>query len=780
MRPAQAAASTRACCAFLLLAGLAPGCGTDLPEPPGPGPDTEKPPTVVERPRDYVVPFIGSGGFGFRHGSAFPGATAPHGLAKVGPDTRGPFGTVRFLHYSGYWYGDDIVQGFSHLHLHGTGACDYGVLAVMPLGEFSSEKTTAAGYGARMRKNTEVATPGYYAVTLERGEIQSELTATPHAAHHRYRYGAAVPRKSLLFDLGHHLESGEVTAAELEIDVAEKRIHGRLHSVGEMSRGYGGYDVYFVARTKTAWTGAEVFSDGVAPAPGTKASGKGAGVALFFDGTPTATEPGGPPIELQIGLSLVSEASAEKNLAAELPDWDFEATRKRTAADWDALLNRLRITGGSEAERRMFYSSLYRAFLMPSVHSDVDGRYLGFDGKVQTATGFRYVSDLSLWDTYRTLHPLYSLIAPAAALDAVRSLLAMAQAGGAFPKWTLAGGDSGTMIGAPAELVVADAYLKGHTGFDAEAAYQILRAAAMDPTAPRGGRGGRNHVEAYMQLGYVPAYVGGSVSWTTEYARGDFALGKLAAALGHAQDAERFLTRSHSYAALYDPAEGFLRGRAADGSFPGRGFGPSKYTDDYVEANAWQSLWMNDHDAPKLIELLGGSGAFLAKLGDMFEKTKTQWDQADNTAPNAGVDRPDYYWAGNESDIHAPYLFALAGRPDLTQRWVRWLLATQYADSPAGLPGNDDGGTMSAWYVFSALGIFPIAGSDSYVLGVPLFPRIEVAVPGGTFTIEAPGASTSRMAVEAITLDGQPLTSPILRHAEVRAGRTLRFVMKKE
>lgn len=752
---------------------------TGCEEPPGiPLPPIE-PPEQVSQPRRYVVPFIGSGGFGFRHGSSFVGASAPHGLAKVGPDTRGPWGTVNFLHYSGYWYGDDTIQGFSQMHLHGTGATDYGVLTVMPLDDFAPDRTKPEVYGSRMRKPTETASPGYYAVTLERGEIRSEMTATTHAAYHRYSFAKAVPRKSLLIDLGHALDSGEVSRAEIKLDPDQRTLRGQLRSLGGMSRGYGGYEVYFVIRSRTPWTGQEVWSEGNAPAAGTQALGKGVGVVLFFDGAPSGSEPAGPPIELQIGLSLVSLAGAEKNLATELPEWDFDKAREKTASAWDRLLNTLKISGGTEAERRMFFSSLYRSFLMPSQHSDTDGQYLGMDGKAHAADGFRYVSDLSLWDTYRTLHPLYSLIAPAAALDSVRSLLAMAQARGSFPKWPLAGGDSGSMIGAPAELVVADAYLKGHTAFDAEAAYQILRAAAMDPVAPMGGRGGRNHVEDYMRYGYVPSATGGSVSLTTEYARGDAALAALAGALGHKQDADKLAERARSFRALYDTKVGFLRGRAADGTFSWRAYDPTKYSEEYVEANGWQALWMNDHDTPAMIEMLGGSEAFVSKLSEMMEGTRKQWEAEDQTAPTAGATPPDYHWAGNENEIHAPYLFALAGKPELTQSWVRWVMKTQFTDTPAGLPGNDDGGTMAAWYLFSAMGLYPIVGTDLYVLSAPLFPRIEVAVQGGTFLIDAPDASADRYLVREITLNGTKLTSPVIKHSELRAGHMLRFTLAK-
>lgn len=762
-------------------------CGDAEPAAAPPGTPPPAVLTRVERASRYADPFIGSGGFGFRDGSAFPGAAAPHGLAKVGPDTRGPFDTVRFLHFIGYWYGDDIIQGFSHLHLHGTGAPDYGVLSVMPVQRFDPARLTAEANESRFQKKSESAAPGFYAVTLDSGPIRAELTATPRAAHHRYSFAKSPPGtpRALLFDLGKHLDGGEITDAEVTVDKAGQRLSGRLHSMGEMTDGYGGYDVYFAARTRTPFGQHKVWSAGSAPDEKDHAQGKGVGVALLFPAPATdADAQAEGPIELQVAVSLVSLEYARKSLDAELPDWDFARTQQKTAAAWEALLGVARVTGGSERERRMFYSALYRCFLMPTVHSESDGTYLGFDGKLQTAQGFAYVSDLSLWDTYRALNPLYSLLAPERALDVVRSLHEMAKARGAFPKWPLAGGDSGSMIGAPAELVVADAYLKGVTGFDAAGAYDLLRAAAMSEKEPDGGRGGRSHADLYMKYGYVPAQVGGSVSWTTEYARGDFALAELAQALGKTQDADALQERARSYRTLYDRSAGFLRARKADGTFSWSGFSPESYSSDYIEANAWQSLWMNDHDIAGLADLMGGAGALVDKLSLMFENTRSAYESEDHENPTLGADRPPYYWQGNEPDIHAPYLFAQVGRPELTQRWVRFVMQTQYSDKADGLPGNDDGGGLSGWYVFAALGLYPIVGSDRYVLSIPQFPKIELSVGGGMFTIEAVTAAGDPASallatgyVQSVTLDGQALTKPELRHRDLKPGSTLRFVI---
>jgi predicted alpha-1,2-mannosidase len=756
---------------WLALSPFVLGCtvGTVEHVPEGTGP--EPGPVVAWRKSPPVSPlYVGSGGFGYAFGSATVSAVAPQGLVKVGPDTKGPWGTIRFLHFAGYYYGDDTVLGFSHLHLHGTGATDYGVLALMPAAAFDPAQPSAAGHASTFAKDSESAVPGRYGLTLDRGGIDVALTATPHAAHHRYTYPAGSAAAHVILDLDHHLDGGSVTSAELSLDAPAQRLRGRLHSLGGMSGGYGGYDVFFAARARAPWAEALVWHDGAAPAPGLAASGAGVGAALAFD--PAA------PVEIQLAVSMVSVDEAEKNLAAELPGWDFDGTAAQTAAAWDALLGAVRYEGGTPEQRIMMDASLYHLYLMPSVHSDVSGAYRGTDGAVHTAEGYRHVSDLSLWDTYRTLHPLYALISPDRALDAVRSLHAMAQQGGFFPKWPLASGDAGSMIGASAEIVVADAFVKGLTDFDADGAYALLRAAAMDPTPPPGGRGGRDHVEPYLTLGYVPnEAVSGSVSRTTEFANDDLALANLAEGLGHAADAAALRARGTGYRKLLDPENGFLWGRAADGTWPTDHADPARFSDEYVEANAWQSLWMVALDVDGLAAASGGRAALVSKLEQMFELTREHHEQIDFDNPLlAGSLRP-YYWHGNEPDLDAAYLFALLGRPSLTQKWVAWIRSTQYTPGADGVPGNDDGGTMGAWFVWSALGLYPLAGSDRYVLGAPLFEKAVVHVAGGELTILAPGVSDTNIYVEAVEWNGAPRPKAELRHADLAAGGTLVFHM---
>lgn len=735
------------------------------------------PPAIQRDPLTHVNPFVGTGGYAFGHGSVFPGASAPHGFAKVGPDTADENGNAPlFIHYSGYYTTDTKVRAFSHLHMHGTGATDYGVLGVMPVHEEARVTPAASKRMGSFDKATEVATPGYYGLTLKEGGIKVDLTATPHAAHHRYTWTSGDPW--IVFDLDHHLAGGDITDAEVTLEPATKTIRGHFHHIGGMSGRFDGYTVYFTVRTKQAWTAQKVWTKGVAPADGTQAAGIGVGFALH----PQLAA--GEAAEFVVGISLVDAEGATKNLDAEIPTFDFDGTRRKTEGEWSKLLSRVRIFGGTDDDATMFYSALRHTLMMPSWVGDTDGRYR-YDGKVGTAS-FHFLNDFSLWDTYRTLHPLYAIFAPESALASVRSLTEMGKVSGFFPIWPLATGESDVMLGASAEIVLADAYMKGITDFDATAAYDIMRAAAMNADAPAAGRGGRSDVRpgGYLDLGYVPMSPNGkpeddrSVSKTTEYAHNDYALSNLARALGKTADADALLTRSRGYRKLYDPATKFLRARLADGTLAPGEFSEFSWS-HYAEANAWHSLWMAAHDLDGFADLFGGKPQMVARLEEMLAKSaEEQVSREDETLDELSRNLPrKYYWAANEPDIHAVFMFAQAGRPDLTQQWLPWMMRTYYSPTPDGLPGNDDGGTMSAWWVFGALGFYPLPGSDLYIVGAPAFPRIELDVGGGVFTIEAKDVSATNLYVQSATLNGQPLTKPEFRHADLKAGGSLVFVM---
>ncbi len=708
------------------------------------GDNGEPPLPEVTSAASWVDPRIGTGGLGYAHGSCFVGPAVPHGLAKPGPDTSGLFGTVNFQHYSGYFAEDDKIRGFSQVHLHGAGATDYGVLSLMPTLAFDAGKTSVVDYETRFAKDRERVEVGYYGVLLANG-IDVELTASKHVALHRYTFPAA---GTIVIDLARTLDSGENDVVEITPNPGQRELTGSLHHMGGMSSGFGGYTLYFVIRTADPWLGETTWAEGAAinvPA-----------------GTTT----------LAIGLSFVSLEGARRNLDAEAAAVDFDGVRGTAYATWDALLGAVKVTGGTEAQRRTFYTSLYHSFLMPTVISDVDGSYVLQGNVTGQATGFQMMSDLSLWDTYRTVGSLYAWLAPESARQQARSLVEWGAAIGIHPKWAIAIGEAGTMLGSSAEIVIADAVMRGIADTDAASAWPLLRAAAMDPTAPPAGRAGRSDVEPYMQLGYVPQSVGRSVSMTTEYAHNDVALAQLAGALGHTTDRDALMLRARGWRALYDPSVGFLRAKGADGSFSTASFDPLIWLDDYAEANAWQSLFMPGiHDPDGLVELLGGQAAAVAKLEEFFDKAKDDWENSDESAANCPR---KYYWAGNETDINAPFLFAQLGRPDLTQKWSRWIIDTIYSDLPSGVPGNDDGGTMGAWYVLASLGVYPIAGTDQWIVGAPLFPRARIVVGDHELTIDAEGTGVY---VQAVQLDGVQLAVPQLTHAQLAGARQLRFVM---
>lgn len=773
----QASSACAVAAAIVVLAG-GPGCSNATSDDAGAFPFSDDDTTVTRPTATPVAPlFIGSGGFAFGFGSAYPGACAPQGLVKVGPDTMGRWGRVNFLHYSGYWYGDDTVRGFSHLHLHGTGAQDYGVVGVMPLAAdaFDVTKRSAEDYASPFAKSTERASPGRYEVTLTASGVRAELTATTHAAHHRYTYPAGATGASLLVDLDHRL-SGVIEDVSVSVDGGARTIEGKLLSKGGMSSGFGGVPIHFALRTRAPWTRARVWHDDgspvAAPSADTTVSGTKVGLVLDFD---LEQNPG--PLELQVGISLVSVANAKANLAAEMPDFAFDRTAASTSAAWEPLTGAIVFEGATPEEDAMREAALAHAFLMPTIVSDTNGEYRAFTGTATKRASTPVVSDMSLWDTYRTLHPLYTLIAPERAASAVASLLAMRDDLGFFPKWPLGTGESGVMLGSSADTVIADAYLRGVRGFDANAAYEALRDLALGSTTPPRGRGGREHTAFLTTPGFVPASVGRSASWTIEYGQSEFALGNLAEALGHADDAAIFRARMRGWKNLLDPRDGFLWSKNADGTWATSHGDPAVITDEYAEANPWQSVWGPYYDADALISALGGREAFVAKLRTFFVRGKEEQDAVNWRSELSAGGRRDHFWAGNEPDIHAAYLFALAGRPDLTQKWVRWIDAQSFTAGADGLPGNDDGGTMSAWLLFDWLGFYPIAGSDLFVIGAPHFPRARVRVAGGEFVVEAAGVSPSAIYVQGVTLDGVPLTKPVLRQRDLRAGSTLRFTM---
>ncbi len=732
---------------------LAAGCPADDPEPdPQPVDDRE--------PVDYVDPLIGAGGEGFGIGAAFPGATTPFGLVRLGPDTAMETGAMGVFHCAGYYYEDYLIEGFSHVHLHGTGVTDYGNVMFMPTLGMDASKTDEEGYLQGFSHDAETVEAGYYAVTLDDTGIVVELTATTHAGMQRYTYPASSDAV-VIVDLAHTLGEGVVDAAEVRLDPDNGEITGWMHNVGELSTRLGGVDIYFVTQVDRAPTGYGTFDGTELDEGNAVAEGADVGAYLRF------STGEGEQVLLRTGVSFIDLDHARANLEAEMDTWDFDAVRNGARTQWNDELSVIEVTGGTEDERVVFYTALYHAMLMPTTFTEVGGDYLGFDLQVHYADGFTYYTDFSMWDTFRTLHPLLALIAPDRQRDMVLSLQRMLEQGGGIPRWALATGDTGSMIGTPADQVIADSYLKGITDFDAEAMLdEMIRHA--DGTAEHGGR---SCIEDYLTYGYVPSDdCGDATSRTLEFAYNDFAVAQLAAALGRDDDAERLYEQSRSYVNQWNPDTMFFQERFADGTWL-EDFEPTAFSDDLTEATAWQYRWHVQHDADGLIELFGGAESFASELERMFELT-----EANPSDPLPNV----YYWHGNEPVLHAVYMGAQAGRPDITQRWVRWIMATEYDTTPGGIAGNDDCGTLSAWYVFSALGFYPVVATERYIVGSPVFDEAVLHLAGGDLTIAAEGAGPDAVFVHDVALNGSTLAEPWFVHSDIVHGGRLDLVMGSE
>ena len=729
---------------------------------------------------DLVDPRIGTGGRGWWAGNASIGASRPFGLVQAGPDGSFTGGTAFFNHCSGYHAGDDTIEAFSHTHLHGTGMVDLGFVGFMPVaGSMDASRLAEGGYSSPFDPATEDVHPGYYAVTLPGPQVRAEMAATDLAAYHRWTpVGDHPGRVTVIIDVSHTLLNGFALDGGVDVLPGTNEVRVWARSRGDFTVQFPGVSVFHAVRFRNAPVAWGTFDDGkVAPSV---ASGKGrrSGAWLEFDAS------GGATIEFQVGVSFVDLDGAVSNLAHDLQPWDFDAARAAAADDWEAQLSKVAFEGGTEAQRTIMATAVYHTLLTPNRFSDADGRYLGFDQKVHTASERTYTT-FSLWDTYRTLHPLLILVQPQRQAELIRTLVLMAKQGGFVPKWVFASFETNVMIGSPGDIVVAESYLKGLRDFDVDAAYAAAKAIATAPTPTGSMFAGRDDVSDYVALGYVPAgKAGGSVSQTQEDAICDFALSKFAAALGKTEDAALFAAHAKNPWNLWNDDQKLFVGRNADGSWRTVA-DPTLFragADDlYTEGNALQYRWLVPHDPVTLRDRLGGAEAMAALLtgflqGCADERAAMPAEDAENdlywmTNP------PMNYWQGNEPDIHAAYLFLYALRPDLAQKWVRWIQDTLYSTARSGIPGNDDCGTMSAWWVFAALGFYPLGGTDLYLVGAaPTFPHTVLDLGGGkTLVVDAPGAGQDRPYVKSVTLNGVALDQPSFRHATIAAGGTLAF-----
>lgn len=734
--------------------------------------------SAAERAYAAVDPFIGTGG----EGHTYPGATVPFGMVQLSPDTRIQPREKAYGWAAGYRYDDSSIVGFSHTHFSGTGHSDLGDILLMPFTgdpglERGDPEKPRSGYASRFRHDDEKAEPGYYAVTLDDYKVRAELTTSARVGVHRYAFPRGADAKVLL-DMRTSMYDypGKVLWSRVRV-----RADGTVTGFRE-TRGWApGRQLYFAMRFSRPLSGhalhnteQDIVYKGFPP-PGEKDPAQRAQiegrqlVGTFAFGKLDA------PLVVKVAISPVSEAGAIANLDAEVADFDFDRVRAQAKQEWTQALSVLDIDAPEHA-RRSAYTALYHTMLGPTLFMDADGQYRGSDNAVHRAEGFTNYSTFSLWDTYRALHPLLTLVQPEKRnSDFVNSMLAHHEHSpyGMLPVWSFHGLEDWCMIGYHAVPVIADAYVKGIRGFDADKALK-----AMVETANYGPYDG---IAQYRELGYVPIdEEGEAASKTLEYAFDDWTIARMAQAMGKADVAATFDTRAGNWRNAFDKDTGFMRARKRDGSFR-TPFDPSAsgYGTDYTEGNAWQYSWYVPQDVAGLAAVHGGSDKLLARLDDVFNA---------KVDPSIFAHMEDitgligWYAHGNEPSHHVAYLYSYAGQPWRTQARLKQIMDTQYADRPDGLAGNDDVGQMSAWYVFTALGFYPVApGSGEYILGRPFLPKTAMRLPNGKrFTIVADGLDDRHTYVGSVSLNGKPLQRTFLRHDEILAGGELRFNMQAE
>jgi len=720
----------------------------------------------------YVDPFIGTGGLPWVSGMLFPGATAPFGLVRLSPDTAFPAGLNPFkMGTAGYYYGHNTIWGFSHTRLSGTGAVDMGHFRVTPVtGKMSAADRLSSSLPFSHDKET--ATAGYYAVYLPSISCLAELTATQHVGVHRYSFDTSKDAR-ILIDATSFLAGGRAEEGRVKVNPETYEVEGEARVFTGFTGRYGGLKGYFVAKFDTPFKSFATWEGSAVTEGKIEAFGNDTGADLNFGNLK------GKSVELKVGISFVSLENARENLEFETEGKSFDTVRDEAVAEWNARLSKIKIDTNDKDIKKIFYTALYHSMIMPTNFTDVNGQYLGFNEKVGVAEVYTYRTDLSLWDTVRTTHPLYTLIEKEIQLDSVKSLIAMAEESGALPRWPSGAGESGSMFGTPADLLIAETYLKGLTDFDAEKAYNFMKNTALE-TDDDSPAAKRDYNKEYLQYGYIPAQAGKrSVSYALEYAWEDYSIALLAEALGKFEDAEFFKERSKSYKNIFNPETKYFQAKSKNGTFV-EPFSPyiTTYYDEvlpikvssaYVEGSPRQWRWSVQHDPQGLIELFGDRDYFISEL-EQFMK--------DATPKRAAIDPGSGYWHGNQHDLHAVYLFIDAGRPDLAQKWIRWVLTDRYGTGADGLDGNDDGGTLSAWYVLSAVGIYPMAGTDKYYIGAPIVDSAELDLGNGNILkVRAVNQSKDNIYVSEVTFNGEKLTEPYITHALLDAGGELVFTM---
>lgn len=700
----------------------------------------------------FVNPYIGTGG----HVHSFMGVTVPFGAVQIGPNNfnKGWDWT------SGYHYSDNVVTGFSHQHLNGTGCADGGSLQFMPYtgavkAERGTQENPTSGYSSHYSHQHEEATPGYYQVFLEDPKINVELTASNRVAFHKYNYPKNTDQEKRLIISLFDANGSETKETYIE-QKDDYTIRGYRFADGWAKKQQFYFTAKFSQPVKLLIYANNVFVEGK--------TFKGVNVKGNFLLDPKTTE-----LKIKVGVSPVSMDNAENNITTEINHWDFDRVVKQTNALWNQELGKIKVKSKNTDEKQIFYTALYHAFMQPNACNDADGTIRGADKKIYSEPGFTNYTQLSLWDTYRAAHPFYTISQPEKVADFVNTMLSIYKQTGMLPIWHLYGSDTYEMIGIPSVMVISDAILKGFKGFDYELAFEAMKQSMMS---------GYKDLKYLRTNEYIPSDLAKeSVAKGLEYAIADHAIAKVAEKLGKKADAEIFAKRAQYYKLYWDPETEFFRGKRKDGSWnvPFNPYNSTHRNDDYCEGTAWQYTWLVPQDVPGLIGLFPSEKAFSAKLDALFV---VKGLDGENTSPDiSGL--IGQYAHGNEPGHHTVYLYNYVGEQWKTAEKARFILKNMYHNNPDGLQGNEDCGQMSSWYILSALGFYQVnpAGGD-FIFGSPLFDRAVIKLPGNKkLKIKTINNSDQNIYIQSVRLNGQQYTKSYISYADLMAGGELVFEM---
>ncbi|WP_372751889.1 GH92 family glycosyl hydrolase [Labilibaculum sp.] len=692
-----------------------------------------------------VDPFIGSGG----HGHVFVGANVPFGMVQLGPNNifKG------WDWCSGYHYSDSIITGFSHTHLSGTGIGDYGDLLFMPV-QIDSPKDNQLSleqWSARFTHADEVVSPAYYAVDLKKYNVHAEMTATERVGFHRYTFqDSKAPQ--LIVDVTSGIGWDKFSQGKIE-QIDDYTLSGYRFSTGWAKD----QKIYFYTKFSQKIKQITALNKSVEHGDSVHT------VLIEFDGE--------KELLAKTALSPVSEKGAESNLNAEVPNWDFDAVKTSSQKVWNNELQSIDAKFTSSDDEKIFYTALYHSFIFPSLFNDSNGDFRGEDGQPVSSESDNYTV-FSLWDTYRALHPLFTIVQPQKVNALVNTMLEIYKVQGKLPVWHLAGNETNTMVGNHAIPVIVDAYLKGFDGFDAELAFEAIKASSMNDF---------EGMDKVKELGYIPAdYINESVAIGLEYAIDDWCVAAMAQKMGKTEDFKYFSKRAKGYEFYFDKELKFMRGKLASGEFR-KSFDPvhSKHRDDdFCEGNAWQYTWLVPQDPYGLIDLFGGTEPFVQKLDSLFTIDSDLGKGA--SADITGL--IGQYAHGNEPSHHTTYLYAFAGEQWKTAEKVREIMNTMYHNAPDGLSGNEDCGQMSAWFVYSSMGFYPVNPANGiYVFGSPLIDEATINLPEDKeFTIEVENNNEKNIYIQSVELNGKKYNKSFIRHQDIMKGGSLKFVMGSE